>query len=88
MHRDNLSIGSDFKIQRIGQVEQYDGSDEYLLVTHLSDDIDTDETEGFFRDLYYQDTDIPGGYFCHRVTVSQLPSGNQCIVIVHHRYDI
>jgi hypothetical protein len=77
-----------YRTKRIGAIGQYDGWDEYLLVCDPDDDLDIDAVEDHFLSLHYRDTDIPGGYFCHSVTVSELPSGNECIVIVHHRYDI
>ena len=77
-----------YRTQRIGLINQDNGNDEYLLVCDPDDDLDIDAVEDHFLSLYYCTTYTPGGYFCHSVTVSELPSGNECIVIVHHRYDI
>ena len=77
-----------YRITPIGKVDQGNGSDEYVLVCDLSDDIDLDDVEREFTEHCYRDTDTPGAYFCHRVTVVGLDSDNECIVIVHHRYDV
>jgi len=79
----------DYKITRIGRVEQgIDGNDEYLLVTDLEDTKTTDEVESDFFQAYYRDTDTAGAYFCHYVTVVELPADNEWIVVIHHRYDV
>jgi hypothetical protein len=78
-----------YRTQEIGRIDQgIDGVDQYLLVADLSDDIDTEVVEQEFLEHHYRDTNVAGGYFCHSVTVSELPSDNKCIVIIHHRYDV
>lgn len=79
----------EYTITRIGSVEQgIDGNDEYLLVMDGEENKTTDEVEQDFFEAYYRDTDTAGAYFCHYVTVVELPSNNEWIVIIHHRYDV
>lgn len=78
-----------YKTTHIGTVELgVDGSDQYWLVKNPEDEIDARDVERAFLAAVYKDTDVPGGYFCHQVTVTSLPYGNQCIAIVHHRNNV
>lgn len=78
-----------YHLTPIGQVDNgVDGSDAFWLVRDAVDQIDADAVEAEFLRHFYRDTDTPGGYFCHRVSVSGLPYGNQCIAVVHHQYDV
>lgn len=79
----------EIKITPIGEINKgVDGKDQYLLLTRLDDDLSPDFAENWLLPQVYRDTNTPGGYFCHRVTISKLPSDNEVIAIVHHRYDV
>lgn len=77
-----------YRVTRIGSVDMSQGgNDEYLLVCDPDDDIDVTTVEEAFNHHVCRDTDAPGGYFCLGVTTVHLPSDNECIVIVHHRFN-
>lgn len=80
----------DYKVTRIGTVELgVDGSDEYWLVKNNVDGINPRDVERAFLAAVYKDTNAPGGYFCHQVTITPQPlHNNQCIAIVHHRNNV
>jgi len=80
----------ELKIERIGSIDVDLGAvDEYFVITRRDDDLDIDQLQEYMLAIYYRDTSIAGGYFCHQVTVMPVPySDNRAICIVHHRHDI
>lgn len=81
-----------YKIETIGDISTDYGKDVYLLVTD-NDEGFPDETSiqicwTFFRNRHYKDTDTPGAWFCHRVSVIETPRGNSVLVIVHNERNI
>ena len=80
---------NDIKLTPIGNVDQQDGSDAYMLLTNLADDITPEQAHDWLLPRVYRDTSIPGGRYCHTVLVSQYPySTNKVICIVQNRYDV
>lgn len=65
-----------------------DGRDEHVLLTRLDDDLDPDFAHEWMLPQVYRECLRPGGYFCTSLTVVPLPSGNECIAIIHHQYDV
>jgi hypothetical protein len=89
MSTNSLVFADRYQVTPIGQVDNgVDGFDKFWLVRDVVDQINADAVEEEFLRYFYRDTDIPGGYFCHRVSISDLPYGNQCIAVVHHQYDV
>ena len=84
----NVELTAEIQIKSIGKLDTYNGSDQYVLLTRLDDDLTAAFAEDWILPQVYSDTNIPGGWFCHSVTATELPSGNECIVIIHHRQDI
>lgn len=85
----NIEKYNSYRVTRIGSIDKDPaGNDEYLLVCDPDGDIDVTEVEEAFNYHVCQDTDAPGGYFCLGVTTVHLPSDNECIVIVHHRFNV
>ena len=79
------------QITKIGSVPQgVNGSDEYLLVWDNEIAHSAEALERHFAELYYRNTNTPGGYFCHCVRVFEDPlhQGHKHIAIVYHRYDV
>jgi hypothetical protein len=74
----------------IGKVDQgIDGSDEYVLLTRTDDDLDQQTARDWLLPLVYRESLRPGGYFCTSVTIVPKPyNDNQCIAIIHHRFDV
>lgn len=66
-----------------------DGSDEYLLVRDLEQELDQQHLALLLEQRFYCDTSRPGGYFCHTQRIIPDPVHDyKCIVIVQHRYDV
>jgi hypothetical protein len=85
----SLVFAERYYLTPIGDVEQgIDGFDRFWLVRDTVDEVDVRAVEAEFLHHFYRDTNAPGGYFCHNVTVTQLPHSNECVAIVHHRYDV
>lgn len=80
---------ADIRITQIGGIDHgIDGRDEYVLLTRLDDDLDPDFAHDWLLPQVYRECLRPGGYFCTRVTIASMPSGNECIAIIHHQYDV
>jgi hypothetical protein len=77
-------------ISRIGDISKgIDGRDEYVLLTCLDDAIDFESVYLWLLQRVYRETNTPGGYFCHDVTIVPMPyADNKCIGIIHHRFDV
>ena len=87
-----LRKAEDYKIQTIGLVDVSDGQDQYLLVEDNTDGF-PDQTSldilwRYVRDRYCYDTDTPGAWFCHQISVLEHRKGNSAIVIVHNRRNV
>lgn len=68
-----------------------DGMDSYLLVSDRKNGINTNKVKQDFREHFYRDytgANTAGAYFCHDVSVFSSPTNRDCIVVVHHRYDV
>lgn len=79
------------QISKIGCIPQgVNGTDEYLLVWDNETAHSAEQLKRHLTEVYYRDTNAPGGYFCHSVSVIPHPAhhGYKHIAIVHHRYDI
>ena len=76
-----------YYITRIGAIEKgVDGTDEYILIKDVEDDINVDDVYELMMSRYYRDTNVPGGYFCNNINI--IPkANNEVIAIVEHRYD-
>ena len=85
----NENLTPDIRVTHIGDIPMgSDGRDYYLMLTRLDDDLSEDDAHNWLLERYYRDTNTPGGYFCHRVTIVPMPhSDNECIGIVHQRFD-
>lgn len=79
-----------YDIRDIGTLDHgIDGSDQYLLVRDLEQEIDRRHVFDTIMPRYYRDCTRPGGYFCKNLRVMADPLfTDQCIVIIEHRYDI
>ena len=66
-----------------------DGSDEYLLVRDLEQELDVQHLEVRLLQRFYCRSSRPGGYFCTTQRIIPDPVHDyKCIVIVQHRYDV
>jgi hypothetical protein len=83
-----IELNADIRIESIGKLDTYGGSDQYVLLTRLDDDLTAAFAENWLLPQVYSDTNIVGGWFCNSVTAVDLPFGNKCIVIIHHKQDI
>lgn len=82
-------MDSKYRITKIGSIPHDCGSDEYLLVKNVEDDIDMIEVEAQILEAKYVECDRPGGYFCNSVrAIPDDMHSDRCIVVVYHRYDI
>ena len=86
-----MQVTTRYKLQVIGDVDQgINGRDQYVLIKDLEDEINLDDVRNFAEENFCYDTNRPGGAFCYRITV--VPASplhnNQCIAIIHHRYDV
>ena len=82
-----VTITPKIAMTTIGRIDMgVDGSDEYILLTRKDDDLDPDFAHDWLLAQAYRESHLPGGYYCTSVTV--LPTGNKCVAIVHHRYDV
>lgn len=81
---------ADIRITPIGTIEQgIDGRDEYVLITSMDDALDADFAHDWLLPQVYRESLRPGGYFCTSVTIMPHPlATNQCVAIIHHRYDV
>lgn len=79
-------------MQTIGNIHKgVDGTDQYVLLKRVDDDLDADTAHDWLLRRYYHDSTHPGGYFCTSVTIIPVPvpyARNEYIGIVHHRYDV
>jgi hypothetical protein len=75
-------------LTKIGTVELgIDGADEYVLLKS-EDDMDADAMHNWLLELYYRQTNRPGGYFCTSVLILPHPNLNTYVGAIQHRYDV
>lgn len=79
-----------YDITRIGVIDHgIDGSDEYLSVRDLEQEIDRQHLALLLDKRYYYRCTRAGGYFCYTQRIIPDPiHDDRCIVIVQHRYDV
>ena len=66
-----------------------EGQDQYVMLTRLDDDLTEDCAHQWLITRYYRDTNTPGTYFCHRVSIIPIPNNDSAAIgIIHHRYDV
>ena len=83
----NTSLDLEIKTTIIGTIDNgCDGSQQYILLTCLNDNLTEDEAHRWLYPQVYQDTDRAGGYFCYIVETIQ-KTDNQVICIVHHEFN-
>lgn len=77
-------------IENIGSLSKgIDGSDQYLMMTRMDDDLTPDDAYEIMMRLAWRDCHVPGGYFCKTGEVMQAFDGkNKVICVLHHRYDV
>lgn len=80
----------EIKITKIGKIDNgIDGSDEYVLLTRLDDELTPDQAVDWLHPKVYRECSHPGGYFCRTVLAVQAAySHNEVICTIQHRYDI
>ena len=80
----------EIKIEKIGKIDKgIDGSDEYVLLTRLDDDLTPDQAVDWLLPKVYRECSYPGGYFCQTVLAVQAEySRNTVICTIQHRYDV
>jgi len=75
-------------VQTIGKIGiGIDGADQYVLL-RCDEDASDDQIHNWLLERCYRDTNTPGGYFCHRVTILPHLDSDSRIGIIHHRYDV
>lgn len=81
-----------YKIQQIGLIDTEYGQDQYLLVKDneegFPDDTSLQICWTYFRNRCYRDTDTPGAWYCHRVSVLETHRGDSVIVIIHNERNV
>ena len=84
-----IETTADYKVEPIGKIENFDQVDQYVKITRLDDDLNIDEVHNWLREQSYYDTDRPGAWFCHTVTISPNPyHADTCIGIIHHHQNV
>lgn len=85
-----MQITPEIRITKIGSIPKgIDGSDEYVTLTRLDDDLDCNLAHDWLLEQVYRESFAPGGYFCTSVATLPIPNrGNEVIGIIHHRYDV
>jgi hypothetical protein len=65
-----------------------EGVDTYMVVSEPDQVLEPDDVRRWLIERLYTDTDTPGGYFCHSVSVTPHPNERDVIAVVHHRYNV
>ena len=84
-----IQVIGDYKVTPIGKIENFDNVEQYVKITRLDDDMNADDVHNFLLEQSYYDTNRPGGWFCHSVTIALNPyHADTCIGIIHHQQNI
>ena len=79
----------EIKCERIGVIHNgIDGSDEYLLLTCLEEDLTPDQATEWLYPQVWKDSSGAGSYYCTTVLAVQGHRPDQVIATVQHRYDV
>lgn len=80
----------ELKVTPIGEIDQYNGSNRYILIERLDDVLTVAQAKQFVAYTYYhQDFDNPGGSFCNSCScVHQQNSDTTIIATIYQRFDI
>lgn len=84
-----LKIEAEYKIQEVGKIDNLGRVDQYFQIIRFDDDLNLDDTHNWLLEQHYYDTNRPGGWFCHSVTICPNPyRADTCIGIVHHLQNV
>ena len=77
----------EIQVTTIGTIDNgCDGSQQYLLLKCLNDELSEHDAWAYLHPMVYRDTDTAGAYFCHIVETIQ-KSDDSVICIVHHQFN-
>jgi hypothetical protein len=81
--------GNIMKIDSIGKLSLgIEGADEYVRL-YAEQPTTEGEAHSWLLERAYRDTNKPGGYYCHRVTILPSPfHDDEFVGIIHHRFDV